>query len=109
MTSKTLIKPERMRTAGVVTAPSENGLALAYNQALAAVLDLLPDPELAKVAVRLRYQLRCRPSSSNPDQTDLALLKVEAEACRRWNIQGGGNKWLVCVLSDELCVPREEA
>ena len=89
----------------VVTAPQDQPLALEYNRALAEVLRLLSDQELARMAVNLRCQKTTRPSLSNPSGLDLAVLKVEAEACERWNRRRGGNRWLACVLSDDLFVP----
>ena len=102
---KTLIGPDRVHHGSVVSAPEDNGLALAYNEALAITLELIPDEQLAQLAVRLRYQLKARPAFSTPDRTDLAVMKVEEEAGRLWNLQGGGNQWLICVLRGDLFLP----
>ena len=88
----------------VVSAPTDNGLALQYNHALAACLYHLDDEDLAGLCVNLRCQLNRRPSGSSPDGLDLAIAKCESEACRRWNNRGGGCRFLLTILRGDLFV-----
>jgi hypothetical protein len=95
---QTLIGPDKLYRTPVVSAPDSNGLALAYNQALADVLYMLDDEDLAGLCVNLRGKLSRQPQGTNPGSTDLAIQKVEAEAARRWNLRGGGCRWLLTIL-----------
>lgn len=95
---QTLIGPDRIHRTPVVSAPEDNGLALAYNEALAEVLYMLDDEELAGLSVNLRAKLSRQPTGTIYGAADLAAAKVEAEAARRWNLRGGGCRWLLTIL-----------
>ena len=97
-TTKPLIGPDRLHQTPVISAPENNGLALAYNQALAEVLYMLDDEELAGMCVNLRAKLSRQPAGTIYGATDLAISKVESEAVRRWNLRGGGCRWLLTIL-----------
>lgn len=92
----------------MISAPESQPLAVQYNIALAEVLRLLPDKQLAELSVNINTKLANRPSCSSPDALNLAAQKVETEAIERWNRRDSGNVFLECVLSGSLFMPGED-
>jgi hypothetical protein len=88
----------------VVSAPADNGLALAYNESLAQVLYHLDDEDLAGLCVNLRCAINRRPSGTIPGGADLAVQKIESEAARRCNLRGGYSRFLLTILRGDLFV-----
>jgi hypothetical protein len=100
----TITSPAHVNATDVVSAPSDNGLALAYNRALAHCLYHLDDEDLAGLCVNLRCALNRQPSGSVFGGLDLAISKIESEAARRWNLRGGGCRFLLTILRGDLFV-----
>ena len=89
----------------MVSAPANQPLAVEYNKALAEVLYMLTDQQLAEVSVNRRTKAVNRPTGSNPDATDLALTKIETEAAIRYNRRDGFSDLLHRILSGSLFLP----
>lgn len=93
----------------MVSAPANQPLAVDYNKALAEVLGMLTNRQLAELSIKLRTKASYRPTGSNPDAIDLALTKVEVEAAIRCNRNTDFNPMLYCVLTGSLSLPEESA
>lgn len=105
-TGEPLIGPARLwNEPGMISADPGQPLAVAYNKALATVLGELNDRELAAMAAKLCHRLECLPRCTYGGSLSLAHAKVEAEALTRWNIRGGGNRYLNSVLNNDLEPP----
>jgi hypothetical protein len=103
MNTAILLGPEHLYSGTrMISAPDTQPLAVEYNKALANVLELLDDQELARLSVNLCGKLGRLPAGTYDGPTSTARLKVETEAIERWNRRKGGNVWLDCILRSAL-------